>query len=83
MILLVGYCIILWSFLVWKKRKIMKSDEKRSHRLNYLLKCYLIDPQENTLYLKAKQMGVTDSTAKDYLRTVIIQAQKIHLKQIH
>jgi hypothetical protein len=82
MILLVGYCIILWSFLVWKKRKIMKSDEKRSHRLNYLLKCYLIDPQENTLYLKAKQMGVTDSTAKDYLRTVIIQAQKIHLKQI-
>jgi len=82
MILLVGYCIILWTFLVWKKRKIMKSDEKRSHRLNYLLKCYLIDPQENTLYLKAKQMGVTDSTAKDYLRTVIIQAQKIHLKQI-
>ena len=61
----------------------MKSDEKRSHRLNYLLKCYLIDPQENTLYLKAKQMGVTDSTAKDYLRTVIIQAQKIQFKQIH
>jgi hypothetical protein len=82
MILLVGYCIILWPFLVCKKSKIMKSDEKRSHRLNYLLKCYLIDPQENTLYLKAKQMGVTDSTAKDYLRTVIIQAQKIHLKQI-
>ena len=81
MILLVGYCIILWPFLVCKKSKIMKSDEKRSHRLNYLLKCYLIDPQENTLYLKAKQMGVTDSTAKDYLRTVIIQAQKIHLKQ--
>ena len=82
MILLVGYCVILWPFLVWKKRKVMKSDEKRSHRLNYLLKCYLIDPQENTLYLKANQMGVTDSTAKDYLRTVIIQAQKIHLKQI-
>ena len=61
----------------------MKSDEKRSHRLNYLLKYYLIDPQENTLYLKAKQMGVTDSTAKDYLRTVIIQAQKIQFKQIH
>ena len=57
MILLVGYCIILWPFLVCKKSKIMKSDEKRSHRLNYLLKCYLIDPQENTLYLKAKQMG--------------------------
>lgn len=66
------------AFLVLKKRKIMKSDEKRSHRLNYLLKCYLVDPQENTLYIKAKQMGVSDSTAKDYLRTVMIQAQKIY-----
>ena len=54
----------------------MKSDEKRSHRLNYLLKCYLMNPQENELYRKAKQMGVTDLTAKDYIRTVIIQAQK-------
>jgi hypothetical protein len=58
----------------------MKSDEKRSHRLNYLLKCYLMDPQENELFRKAKQMGVTDSTAKDYIRTVIIQAQKTFLK---
>ena len=54
----------------------MKRDEKRSHRLNYLLKCYLINPKENELFHKAKQMGVTDSTAKDYIRTVIIQAQK-------
>jgi hypothetical protein len=54
----------------------MKNDEKRSHRLNYLLKCYLMDPEENELYRRAKQMGVTDSTAKDYIRTVIIQAQK-------
>ena len=54
----------------------MKSDEKRSHRLNYLLKYYLMDPQENELYRRAKQMGVTDYTAKDYIRTVIIQAQK-------
>ena len=58
----------------------MKSDEKRSHRLNYLLKYYLINPHENELYLRAKQMGVTDSTAKDYIRTVIIQAQKTLLK---
>ena len=58
----------------------MKSDEKRSHRLNYLLKCYLTDPQENSLYLRAKQMGVSDSTAKDYIRTVIIQAKKIHTR---
>lgn len=68
------------TFLVPKKNKIMKSDEKRSHRLNYLLKCYLTNPKETDLYLRAKQMGVTDSTAKDYIRTVIIQAQKIYSK---
>ncbi len=58
----------------------MKSDEKRSHRLNYLLKYYLINPKETDLYQKAKQMGVSDSTAKDYIRTVIIQAQKTYSK---
>jgi hypothetical protein len=63
-------------FLIQKKNIIMKNDEKRSHRLNYLLKCYLMDPEENELYRRAKQMGVTDFTAKDYIRTVIIQAQK-------
>jgi hypothetical protein len=68
------------AFLVSKKNKIMKSDEKRSHRLNYLLKCYLINPKETDLYQRAKQMGVTDSTAKDYIRTVIIQAQKVYSK---
>ena len=68
------------TFLVLKKRKIMKSDEKRSHRLNYLLKCYLINPQEIELYKRAKQMVVSDFTAKDYIRTVIIQAQKIYSK---
>ena len=31
----------------------MKSDEKRSHRLNYLLKYYLVNPQENDLYRKS------------------------------
>ena len=56
----------------------MKSDEKRSHRLNYLFKYYLKNPKETELYLRAKQLGVTDSTAKDYIRTVIIQARKIH-----
>ena len=65
---------------MWKIIVIMKNDEKRSHRLNYLLKYYLADPQENELYRRAKQMGVTDSTAKDYIRTVIIQAQKTSLK---
>ena len=56
----------------------MKSDEKRSHRLNHLLKYYLQNPTELELYKRAKQMGVSDSTAKDYMRTVIIQAKKIH-----
>jgi len=68
------------TFLVSEKNKIMKSDEKRSHRLNYLLKCYLLNPKESDLYQRAKQMGVTDLTAKDYIRTVIIQAQKIYTK---
>lgn len=58
----------------------MKSEEKRSHRLNYLLKYYLSNPKEFDLYQRAKQMGVSDSTAKDYIRTVIIQAQKIYSK---
>ena len=57
----------------------MKSDEKRFHRLNYLLKYYLQNPTELELYKRAKQMGVSDSTAKDYMKTVIIQAKKIHL----
>jgi len=56
----------------------MKNDEKRSHRLNYLLKYYLRNPKEHDLYQRAKQLGVSDSTAKDYIRTVIIQAKKIY-----
>ena len=55
----------------------MKSDEKRSQRLNYLLKYYIKNPKETELFLRAKQMGVTDTTAKDYIRTVIIQSKKI------
>lgn len=55
----------------------MKSDEKRSHRLNYLLRFYLSNPRDLDLYHRAKQMGVSDSTAKDYMRTVIIRAKKI------
>ena len=38
----------------------------------------MLNPKEVDLYQRAKQMGVTDSTAKDYIRTVIIQAQKIY-----
>lgn len=78
--MIIGYVIILQAFLISDKNRIMKNDEKRSHRLNYLLKCYLTNPKENDLYQRAKQMGVTDLTAKDYIRTVIIQAQKIYSK---
>jgi len=72
-----GNIIIQLLFREKSFQKIMRTDEKRSHRLNYLLKYYLLNPQESVLYQKAKQMGVSDSTAKDYIRTVIIQAAKI------
>jgi len=55
----------------------MKSDEIRSNRLNYLLRLYMNNPRKQELYQRAKLMGVSDSTAKDYLRTVIIRAKKI------
>lgn len=55
----------------------MKSDEKRAHRLNYLLRFYLGNPRKADLLRRAKQMGVSDSTARDYMRTVIIQAQRM------
>jgi len=59
----------------------MKGDEIRSHRLNYLLQMYLRFPEKHVIFNKAKQMGVTDSTARDYIRTVIIQANKIRAKK--
>lgn len=55
----------------------MKNDEKRSHRLNSLLRFYLRHPYESALLTRAKQMGISDSTARDYTRTVLIQAKKI------
>ena len=56
----------------------MKNDEKRFHRLNFLLRCYLQNPADGELFKRAKQMGVSDSTARDYTRTVIIRAKRIH-----
>ncbi len=55
----------------------MNADERRSHRLNQLLQIYLRQRDEQALYRRAKNLGVTDSTAKDYLRTVIIRAKTI------
>lgn len=54
----------------------MNNDEKRSHRLNHLLRFYLTHPHQSELYRRAKQMGVSDSTAMDYMRTVMIQAKR-------
>ena len=55
----------------------MKADERRSHRLNHLLQIYLRQRDEKALYQRAKNLGVSDSTAKDYLRTVIIRAKTL------
>ena len=54
----------------------MKSDAIRSNRLNYLLQAYLRRSDRVEIFRKAKQMGVSDCTARDYIRTVIIQAKK-------
>lgn len=55
----------------------MKADEIRSHRLNQLLQIYLRHQDEQVLYQRAKTLGVSDATAKDYLRTVIIRAKTV------
>ncbi len=55
----------------------MNADERRSHRLNQLLQIYLRQRDERVLYQSAKNLGVSDSTAKDYLRTVIIRAKTL------
>jgi predicted ArsR family transcriptional regulator len=55
----------------------MNADERRSHRLNQLLQIYLRKRDERALYQRAKKLGVSDSTAKDYLRTVIIRAKTL------
>ena len=55
----------------------MNADERRSHRLNQLLQIYLRQRDEKALYWRAKNLGVSDSTAKDYLRTVITRAKML------
>ena len=54
----------------------MKPGEIRSHRLNNLLRSYLNNQNEQALYNKALSIGISVNTAKDYVRTVIIQAAK-------
>lgn len=52
----------------------MNSDARRSIRLDSLLRFYRANPQPAALFEKAKQMGVTDATARDYARTVMARA---------
>lgn len=52
----------------------VNSDERRSVRLNALLRFYAANPQPAALFERAKQMGVTDATARDYARTVMARA---------
>jgi len=58
----------------------MRNDAIRSSRLNFLLKSYLRRSNREEIFIKAKQMGVTDVTARDYIRTVIIQAKKMQVR---
>jgi len=60
----------------------MESDELRSHRLNYLLRFHLENKNESKLFLRAKEMVISDETARDYCRTVIVQYDKMELKRI-
>jgi len=54
----------------------MNPAEIRSHRLNYLLKIYLNNIDEDNLYHRAIRMGITKPTAKNYVKLVINQAHK-------
>ncbi len=59
---------------------VMRSDEKRMHRLNFLLRYYMRRPVDGELYERARRMGVSDSTARDYTRTVITRARRIRAR---
>jgi len=58
----------------------VKSDAVRSSRLNFLLQAYLRRSNRAEIFQRAKQMGVSDVTARDYMRTVIIQAKRMQMK---
>jgi len=58
----------------------MRNDAIRSGRLNFLLQAYLRRSDRAEIFRKAKQMGVTDVTARDYMKTVIIQAKKMQTR---
>jgi len=55
----------------------LSSQEKRAHRINYLLRFYLQNKDESLLFTRTKEMGVDDSTAKEYCKMVLIQVKKM------
>ena len=57
----------------------MRKDAIRSHRLNYLLRVYIQNPHEYNLYMRAKLMGVSDATARNYTKSVIRQAKSLKI----
>lgn len=57
----------------------MRKDAIRSHRLNYLLRIYRQNPHERHLYMRAKLMGVSDTTARNYTETVIRRAKSLKI----
>lgn len=58
----------------------MKSAEVRSHRLQYLLKMALSGATSKQLFDRARMMGVSKSTANDYVDTVVNRVRMIREK---
>lgn len=57
----------------------MRKDAIRSHRLNYLLRLYRQNHHERHLYMRAKLMGVSDATARNYTKSVISKAKSLKI----
>ena len=57
-----------------KKCDILKPEERRSHRLNYLAK-YWNKPNvsKEDLFNKALRLGVSEQTAKSYVNAVLLR----------
>jgi len=58
----------------------LNSQELRAHRIQYLLRFHLQNKDESLLLIRAKEMGVDVSTAKEYCMMVLIQVKKMENK---
>lgn len=60
----------------------MKSEERRSHRLNYLAKYWnKPDVTKQDLFNKALRIGVSELTAKSYVNAVLQRYPKKIVKR--